>query len=393
MTAVVFDSGSSVLIGGLTQAERAVLLASRLGLKTVVRRARKADGPPLAAVDDACVVVAPDVLFGPSALAALVEHAVAEPNIAVVVGAPPLLLYVPQQAGTRLDQDWTFDALVRHVRSVTAVDLGGLPRHFARVVDRADQVASATADYVRHLNGKGEAYFTKKIRRFSVPLTCRLAPVGVRPAHVTLAGLVLAVASAWALAQGAYLTGLVGAVLYYASMVCDCSDGEIARLTVRDSAFGAWFETVVDYSTYFLLLAALFAASQTRPEAGAYRAAVLIAAVGSVVVIAIMSDLRRRVAGGDPGEFDSASARELATSTRVHRFARWGRQWIKRSTMAHLIVFFAVINQLPWLLFLWAFGATVALGVLVIVLPFVVRRVSVPGPVQSRAAGSTAGRR
>ena len=64
-------------------------------------------------------------------------------------------------------------------------------------------------------------------------------------------------------------------------------------------------------------------------------------------------------------------------ATRFHRFARWGRQWIKRSTVAHLVVALALVNQLPVLLYLWAFGATVASVVILAVEPFVVRRVAV----------------
>ena len=102
-----------------------------------------------------------------------------------------------------------------------------------------------------------------------------------------------------------------------------------------------------------------------------------IALAGTVVVIAIAGYLRHRVAAADPGQFDDASARALATASRFHRFARWGRQWIKRSTVAHLIVFLALVHQLPALLFLWAFGATVASVVIIGVKPLVVRRVAV----------------
>jgi hypothetical protein len=61
----------------------------------------------------------------------------------------------------------------------------------------------------------------------------------------------------------------------------------------------------------------------------------------------------------------------------LQRFARWGRQWIKRSTIAHLVVALSLVNALPFLLFLWAFGATVAAVVILAVMPFVVRHVSV----------------
>jgi phosphatidylglycerophosphate synthase len=238
-------------------------------------------------------------------------------------------------------------------------------------------VPAMERDYIRHLNGQDESFFTKQIRRFSVPLTSRLVRLGATPTQVTLGGLALATASAWCLARGSYGAGVLGGILYYTSMVFDCSDGEVARLTVRDSAFGAWLETIVDYVTYFLVLAALIAAGLNRPGADTPVAAGVVALVGSLLIAVVAGYLRHRVAAADPGQFDDASAKALATATRFHRFARWGRQWIKRSSIAHLVLVLALVNQLPMLLYLWAFGATVGAVVILAVGPLVVRRVAI----------------
>jgi phosphatidylglycerophosphate synthase len=160
-------------------------------------------------------------------------------------------------------------------------------------------------------------------------------------------------------------------------MICDCSDGEVARLTLRDSPSGAWLETMVDYSTYFLVLGALTVASVTRPDADALWIAALIACIGSITVGLAATVLRQKVAAADPGQFDESSARALASASPFRRFARWGRQWIKRSTVAHLIVVLALVNQLHVLLYVWAFGATVASVTILAVGPFVLRRAKV----------------
>jgi phosphatidylglycerophosphate synthase len=193
-------------------------------------------------------------------------------------------------------------------------------------------------------------------------------------------GLVLAVAAAMAVSVDVYIVSLIGALLYYASMVLDCSDGEVARLTFRDSRFGAWFETAVDYVTYFLLLGALVLASQARGDGELALDVAMVALAGSLIVVAVAGYLRQRVAGKDPGQFDDASAAVLRSSTPFHRFARWGRQWIKRSTIAHLIVAFAIVDQLWVMIYLWAFGAVVASVVILAVEPFVVRRVKIAAP-------------
>jgi phosphatidylglycerophosphate synthase len=207
-----------------------------------------------------------------------------------------------------------------------------------------------------------------------------LARRGVAPNLVTFMGLLLAVGAAMAVSVDVYLLSLLGALLYYASMILDCSDGEVARLTFRDSRFGAWFETAVDYVTYFLLLGGLVLASRSRGNGALDLDAAIVALAGSVIVIAVAGYLRQRVAGKDPGQFDYASAAALRSSTPFHRFARWGRQWIKRSTVAHLVVAFAIVDQLWILIYLWAFGAVVASGVILAVEPFVVRRVRVAAP-------------
>ena len=407
LAALVFTGRSPVTVGGMTLTERAVLLIHRAGLGPVGiwgahsldpdadarLRARRTSvvrqppaSPPLEGADigNGIVIVAPNVLFEPALLADLVESARRDGHntaTAVYEAGTPLLLYVPSNAVADVRTSGSVEALVASLAARGAVRDLTLAGRFCRRVERADLARSVERDYIRHLNGgKRESYFTKKIRRFSVPLTGLLVRVGARPTHVTAGGLALAVASAWFLARGTYGAGLLGGVLYYTSMIFDCSDGEVARLTVRDSRFGAWFETIVDYLTYFLILGALTIASQNLPGAEAHRIAAAVALVGSVVVAAVAGYLRHRVAAADPGQFDDASANALESASRFHHFARWGRQWIKRSTVAHLVVALALVGQLTALLYLWAFGAVVASFVILAVEPFVVRRVAVAPP-------------
>jgi phosphatidylglycerophosphate synthase len=401
LTALIFDTESPTTIGGLTLTERAVLLTHRAGLSPVriwgsrtlttdaAARLRSRgisviqlppDSAPLEGVEDdeGVVIVGSNVLFEPAALADLAGSKEHEGDAAAAYHAGvPLILYAPPEAIANLRECWTIEAMA------ASLARGGIvhePRAgvFCRRVDPGDPVPSVGRDYIRHLNGgASESFFTKNIRRFSVPLTSWLVRLGARPTHVTLGGLGLAVASAWCLAQGSYAAGLLGGILYYTSMILDCSDGEVARLTARDSRFGAWLETMVDYLTYFLVLAALTVASQDLPGARTHLVAATVAVMGSIVVAVVEGYLRHRVAAADPGQFDEASAQAMASATPFHQFARWGRQWIKRSTVAHLIVVLALINQLPLLLYLWAFGATVASFVILAVEPFVARRVSV----------------
>ncbi len=372
-------SPRSPRVAGLTLAERARLAAARINLPLAPE-----EGAPAVSLERHVVVVGGDVLVEPRALDAFVRVALERAQTHVVTyddRAGPLMAFVPASLADGL-------AGAPCPLATAAAAASGVPDevvcatmapHYCRRVEAGADLTAVARGYARHLNGPKESFFTKIIRRFSVPLSVELARTSASPTRVTLAGLAVAMAAAVCLSRPQYLWGVAGALLYYGSMVLDCSDGEVARLSFRDSSFGAWLETAVDYATYLLLLVA-FTIRGPGPSgsASAFHDALLLALGGSLVVIAVASYLRQRVAAGDPGEFDAASARALKHSSRFHRFARWGRQWIKRSTIAHLLVALAMVGQLPVLIYLWAFGATVAAVVIVGVGPFVVRRVKVP---------------
>ncbi len=411
LTGLVLHNDQPIVVGGLTLTERGVLLLGRAGCDSlklwgsrllepsavdrlhargVVVAQRDPASAPLSETGHAAfVIVGPNVLVEQAVVNETVRMARDGVNTAMAVfdAGVPLLLYVPHAAALHVRSCRSLDTMVATLERLGVVRELPLVGGFCRRAHRTEGRSLERA-YIRHLNGgESESFFTKQIRRFSVPMSVRLVALGATPTQVTLAGFALAVASAWSIAQGNYGAGLVGGVLCYASMVFDCSDGEVARLTVRDSPSGAWLETMVDYATYFLLLGGLTVASQQRPEADAYRGAAAVALVGSLLAAAITGYLRHRVAAADPGQFDEASARVMGGATRFHRFASWSRQWIKRSSVAHLVLVLALLNQLPWLLYLWAFGATTATVVMLAVQPFVVRRVRVTHahvpPVQS----------
>jgi len=50
---------------------------------------------------------------------------------------------------------------------------------------------------------------------------------------------------------------LLGAILSVFASILDGSDGEVARLTLQDSAFGCWLETFCDYLYYVFIFAGM----------------------------------------------------------------------------------------------------------------------------------------
>jgi phosphatidylglycerophosphate synthase len=242
------------------------------------------------------------------------------------------------------------------------------------------EIARLEAAFLHHTNGgDGEGYFTKNIRAFSVPLSRRLLRWNAITAnHVTLAGFALAIFAGLSFSFGTYWAGVAGSLLYWASMVLDCSDGEVARGKLGDSKFGAWLETVTDYLSYFIVLAGIVAGDRTW-DSGlcAHIDAAIVATFASAAIVLIVGYLRARVASQNPGAFDDALAADMRHGTPVQKFAVWGRQLIKRSFFAHLIVFQAAIGQLPALTEIWAYGSIAALVVVIAVQAHIIRSVRI----------------
>lgn len=268
-------------------------------------------------------------------------------------------------------------AFRRLARGTTLWAVGVDPYFCERLYDDLDG-ARLEREYIRHSNGGDtESFFTKQIRRLSIPISRRLLRLPISANQVTMAGLALSVAGGLSFAVGGYWAGLIGAALYYVSTVLDCSDGEVARAKYCESAFGCWLETAADYASYVFAWAGITIAALRVNAHSGYSQAAIVAVTSTLLMFAFAAYLRRRVADANPGQFDDALAATLAVEGPVHRFSGWARQWIKRSTLAHLLLFLAVIGYLEVILFLWAFGASAALVLGVAVHRVLVNRVRV----------------
>jgi phosphatidylglycerophosphate synthase len=201
--------------------------------------------------------------------------------------------------------------------------------------------------------------------------------VSVSANEVTIAGFAFAILAGLAFANGTYWGGVAGALLYWASMVLDCSDGEVARGTLSDSKFGAWLETITDYLSYFVVLGGIIWGDFRLDGFDHHTVATLVALPTTLFIVAIVGYLRARVARLNPGAFDDALAAKLRGGTVIERFAVWGRQLIKRSFVAHLILFQAAIGFIPALTEIWAYGTVGALIVLIAVQSHIIRNVRV----------------
>ena len=83
-------------------------------------------------------------------------------------------------------------------------------------------------------------------RRCSRWITRVLVRTPLAPNHVSLASLVIGLAAVWCFWGATPASAVAGVVLYALACIVDHADGELARLTFQESAFGAALDWTID---------------------------------------------------------------------------------------------------------------------------------------------------
>lgn len=169
------------------------------------------------------------------------------------------------------------------------------------------------------------------MRSLSPRATWVFARLGWSPNAVTVAFIACGLAAGVVVAFGGLATAIVAAVLMQASLLLDCSDGELARWRKRTSATGVFLDGVGHYLVEAALLAGLGIRAQGHlTTSGSYVTAGLGAALLAVLVKAETDNVVvARAKAGLPAQHGDEAlqprgsglvlARRLASVLRVHR--------------------------------------------------------------------------
>jgi phosphatidylglycerophosphate synthase len=88
-----------------------------------------------------------------------------------------------------------------------------------------------------------DRYFNRALSQWCTRVFLAL---GWSPNAITILATVVGLLAAAGFAMGSYAAGVGAALLFQCAAVLDCSDGEVARLTFTESAFGAWLDIALD---------------------------------------------------------------------------------------------------------------------------------------------------
>jgi len=228
------------------------------------------------------------------------------------------------------------------------------------VVVSSRESAVAAEQFLVARSGKVlDGIHTSFNRRLCRPFVRLLSHTEVSPNEITFAGVIVSVIAAILFAEGTYLQNVLGALVFYVAGLFDEMDGMLARVTFMESPRGTWLESFADGLSYLLLFGAIIIGLQRHYG----RMAVVIGVallVGAILALIVTSLGRRRATTPDrPQEYLGRFYQllEKDSGNWISRLVRHVQAFEKRGVMIFYIVFFAVINALPLLVFLATLGA------------------------------------
>ena len=378
-TAVILPPGPMSFhpIAGVPLIQRTALSALRSGFDAVVALApgdghavrtlvagdaRTATIPVVGSAIDAAISTERIALIPSDCVidAATLEHV-----LAAECNGRPLRLQASQNGtGIVLGPRASFGALAGAARAgvgiADALPLAGalcIPVPNAAAVEVAErellrQLAAATAG--------SDGPIARFDRALSTRLSRHLVRTPLRPNHITAIGTAVGFLAAWALAQGTYLFGVAGTLLFWLAVIIDGCDGEVARLKFQESRFGYIFDITTDNIVHVAIFVGLgLGLSRAVPE----------------------SHLRWLI-GLLVGGFACATAATMLTLVRhpptlqaqpSSRRGRWRRRLLRgfealmNRDFAYVLIPLALIGRLDWFLWGAAFGTYLYAAALVIV--------------------------
>ncbi len=208
-----------------------------------------------------------------------------------------------------------------------------------RTVDASSRRAAEAALYAR-LGRSGDGWFTRVVdRRLSRALTRMLLPTGVSPNHVTVGSIGIGIVAGYCFALGTPEAAIAGALLFLFSTIVDGCDGEIARMTFRESAFGAKLDILGDNLVHLFLFGGIALGLHRRTGDP------VIATLGPVLLVGVLVAMA--------SVYSCVIRRTPNTAQRALFEAFASREF------SYLLVVLTIVGRLDWFLWMSAIGTYV----------------------------------
>jgi phosphatidylglycerophosphate synthase len=256
----------SLEIGGLTVIDRLVVTAHRAGCAPILVAC---ETPPPRLVRSSALGIDTTPVPGPP------EDAVATALCRRAPGRPDIAGRLQRLPDATLLVEGSVLVEVRDLENVIAqggqlISAEGLPLPVRMTVEHPKPVvagptatsivdASLAAEAERKLwasltstaDGLVDRFFNRPLGR---PLSKLLVRTPITPNQVSVVSILIGVASAWFFARGSFVAG---ALLFQLCAIIDCVDGDLARVSFRQTRLGKWLDLGGDQVVHFSVFAAI----------------------------------------------------------------------------------------------------------------------------------------
>ena len=242
-------------------------------------------------------------------------------------------------AGTRTAED-----LYHWLAASEGIDCEAVPSDHWQRVSSAENRLVAEQKLNRWLVKPTDGVFARMNRKVSIPISRQLIKFPITPNMVSLFTLGVSFLAGFFFALGGWANMLLGAILSVFASILDGCDGEVARLTFQESAFGCWLETGCDYLYYVFIFAGMMMGLLGRgPIYWVWGTVLFFGAVASFLTIALQ---RRRMAAARPEQYLSlwqAQASRRGSNPFLY-LARHTEFLIRRCCMPYFVLAFALFG-------------------------------------------------
>ena len=188
-------------------------------------------------------------------------------------------------------------------------------------------------------------------RRISLRISRWLvAHTRLRPNHITVIGTSVGLVAAALLAVGGYWTSVAGTLLFLCATIIDGCDGEVARFTFRESAFGQKFDVITDNVVHVAIFVGLAIGLYHENPGGHYfwLMGILLGGFACDSVVTYFFLVRR------PGF--ARNAAPVSRKGKIRQRLLRGMEALMNRDFAYLLAALAVCDRLYWFFWGTAFG-------------------------------------
>jgi len=205
-----------------------------------------------------------------------------------------------------------------------------------------------------------DGLFARFNRRISIPISHQLIKTRITPNLVSLLTLGVGLVAGLGFAVGGYLATLLGAALSVFASILDGCDGEVARLTFQESAFGCWLETVCDYLYYIFIFGGMSTGLVRHSAGEPYTWLTFLLFLGAILSMLVTSHQRRTLTAGRPERYLTTWQKRVEKQrSPLLWLGRHTEFLIRRCFLPYALLAFALCNATQVAFVLCAFGANV----------------------------------